>query len=464
MIKKYGLIIAVACIVAGALVAFFGTRTLLSVSIDGIPRTVDTHAFTVAGALTSARIPFHVEDAARPALGSLLPKSGAIQIESARPVHILVQPGNVWFHTYSAEKLPGNILLKAGIRLYPGDQVYLNGLAISANDPLPLAADYTLQVRLTQPITVTRNDQNITFFSSAFSLVQAFGQSGMPLNPGDLFSQPLDSPLLGPTSLVYNPAPLIQVSYKGELLTARSNASTVGGALADAGIALQDLDYTIPAEDQPVPADGNIRVVAVRDAVKVTQIARPFSTEYTTDANVELDTTKVIVPGINGLEVARQHVFTEDGKETSKVSEPSVVLSRPVNAVVAQGTKVVVKYLETPSGTIQYYRSITVHATSYSPCGSGVPGQCIHYTSSRKPVQFGVIAVSLAWYKLLQYDNIYVPGYGVGSVEDVGGGGHIWRYWIDLGYSDEDYVSWDSDVTIYFIYPPTVGSIPLSLP
>ena len=33
------------------------------------------------------------------------------------------------------------------------------------------------------------------------------------------------------------------------------------------------------------------------------------------------------------------------------------------------------------------------------------------------------------------------------------GSGVIGR-WIDLGYSDEDYVSWHSYVTVYFLWPP----------
>ena len=207
-------------------------------------------------------------------------------------------------------------------------------------------------------------------------------------------------------------------------------------------------------------------MVAVTDDVKVNQITSPFQTEYTVDSSVELDTTKVITAGQYGLAISRQHIFSEDGKETSRITEPSVILSKPVDAVVARGGKVVLKTLETPSGTIQYYRSITVHATSYSPCESdtGVAGQCMHGTSSRTQVRVGEIAVSLAWFKLLQFDTVYIPGYGVASVEDVGGGAHIWRYWIDLGYDDASYIPWDSDVTIYFLWPMYAGSPPITLP
>jgi len=289
---------------------------------------------------------------------------------------------------------------------------------------------------------------------------------GMALSPSDQFTSSLNSSLVGPSQQTFNPAPFLHITYKGETLVGRSAAATVGQALAESGISLQDLDYPIPAEDQPVPADGNIRIVAVTDTVEVNQITRPFSTEYTVDSTVELDTTKVIVAGQSGLEISRQHIFSEDGKETSRITEPSTVLSKPANAVLARGGKVVLKTLETPTGTIQYYRSITVHATSYSPCESdtGIEGQCMHGTSSHTQVRVGEIAVSLAWFKLLQFDTVYIPGYGVASIEDVGGGAHLWRYWIDLGYNDASYVPWDSDVTIYFLWPMFAGTPPISLP
>ena len=466
MLKKYGIWISIVLVITGIFLFYFGTRSVITVTVDGIDRTVLSHGFSVGSALVSARIPFHAEDRIQPGINSLLPKSGKIQVISAKLVHILVQPGNAWLQVFFADDHPGNILLKAGIRLFPGDEIYYNGLPVSASEPLPLASDFTLQVRIAQPITIAKNGLNTTMYSGAFSLIQGLGDSGMVLNPGDQFSIPLNSSLTGLNQISFNPAPILHITYQGETLIGRSSAPTVGQALTEAGISLQDLDYTVPAEDQPVPADGNIHVVAVTDSVKVNQIAIPFGNTNTTDASVELDTTKVTVPGQYGLEVSRLHIFSEDGKEIFRITEPSVVLSQPVNAQVAKGSKIVVKTLETPSGPIQYYRSITVHATSYSACGSatGIEGQCVHYTSSRTPVRFGEIGVSLAWFKLLQYDTVYIPGYGTASIEDVGGGAHIWRYWIDLGYSDEDFVSWDQDVTIYFLWPMYAGTPPLYLP
>jgi 3D (Asp-Asp-Asp) domain-containing protein len=52
----------------------------------------------------------------------------------------------------------------------------------------------------------------------------------------------------------------------------------------------------------------------------------------------------------------------------------------------------------------------------------------------------------------MQGQQLYIPGYGFASVEDVCGG-CTGRPWIDLGYSDHDFETWHSWVTVYFLTP-----------
>ncbi|MBI9043866.1 MAG: hypothetical protein JEZ06_05230, partial [Anaerolineaceae bacterium] len=81
---------------------------------------------------------------------------------------------------------------------------------------------------------------------------------------------------------------------------------------------------------------------------------------------------------------------------------------------------------------------------------------------SGEPVQQGVIAVRLHWYLQMAGQQVYIPGYGFARILDVGGG-IPGEYWIDLGYSDEDYVSWHQYVTLYFL-TPIPETIPWILP
>ena len=47
---------------------------------------------------------------------------------------------------------------------------------------------------------------------------------------------------------------------------------------------------------------------------------------------------------------------------------------------------------------------------------------------------------------------MYVPGYGLGLMADTGGPRSS-PYWIDLGYSDEDYVPWSRYIDVYLLAP-----------
>ena len=115
------------------------------------------------------------------------------------------------------------------------------------------------------------------------------------------------------------------------------------------------------------------------------------------------------------------------------------------------GTKVTVRTLDTPDGTIEYYRAVTVYATSYSPCRSGT-SSCITGTALGMKVGKGVVAVTSDWYRRFGGQSVYVPGYGKGVIADVGGG-IPGRRWIDLAYEDDTFEGWSRETTLYFLTP-----------
>ena len=121
--------------------------------------------------------------------------------------------------------------------------------------------------------------------------------------------------------------------------------------------------------------------------------------------------------------------------------------------------------MDTPSGTIQYWRALDMYATSYSPCRSaGEEGRCYPYTSAGHKVEIGVVAVIYDWWLKMAHHTVYIPGYGHAVISDVGGG-IPGKHWIDLGYSDDDWVPWSQWVTVYFTLPiPPADEILYILP
>jgi len=143
--------------------------------------------------------------------------------------------------------------------------------------------------------------------------------------------------------------------------------------------------------------------------------------------------------------------------EISRSTEDETVVRPAMNEIIGVGTQIVIRTLQTADGPIEYWRSRLVYATAYSPCGVYDPAtlggtRCWHYTASGKPVQRGVIAVIRSWYNYMVGQAVYVPGYGIGTIEDIGAG-FVDRDWIDLGFTDADLEPWSNWTTIYWLTP-----------
>ena len=108
----------------------------------------------------------------------------------------------------------------------------------------------------------------------------------------------------------------------------------------------------------------------MREEVSLVQTAIPYTTTYVADPNTELEQNSVVTAGQYGIQVARVRVRYEDGQQVSQKTDSAWVAKEPVAEELGYGTKVVVRTLDTPNGPIQYWRAITVYATSYSPCRS----------------------------------------------------------------------------------------------
>lgn len=444
----------------GLLLLAAGTRRAVTLFVDGLPRVIYSRALFAGQALSEAGIPLGPADRVFPAPHSLLKWNPVITVERASQVQ-LASPAGLSLPVLSHSRLPGNLLLAAGARLFPGDRVFWNGQALAFDAPLPRSEVYVLQLHPAVPIELTENGRPRTLYSAASSMAGALWQAGIRLSRVDDLSASPNALLGSANQVSFNRAVPLTIHTGERTLTARSAGQTVGQALADAGVSLQGLDYSIPAENEPLPAGGDIQVVRVREEVILEQTALPFTNEYIEDPETELDQKSILEPGQYGIQVSRVRVRFENGSEVSRKTEAQWTASEPKPQQVGRGTKVVIKTLDTPGGKIEYWRAVTVYATSYSPCRSG-GSRCYNSTSLGLPVQRGVIGVTRAWYSLMAGQQVYIPGYGKAIVADVGGG-VPGQHWIDLGFTDDEFEPWHQNVTLYFL-SPAPASIPWNLP
>ena len=354
------------------------------------------------------------------------------------------------------QRVPSAILSPAGIPLNPNDRLLLNGLPITPDQQI---TNYpiTLQLRRAVPLTVVLPDGERQIQSSAFTIGQALTEASVWLRAGDQINISLQSPIarlqFSDSPISIHPTQPLTITADGKTLQLDSSASTVGEALAGAGIPLLGVDSSLPAANETLPADGQIQVKRVSESILLTQKPIPFESELVASADVLLDQTQILQPGERGLSVQRIRIRYEDGQEMSRSTENETMVRPPKTRVLGYGTKIEIKTTIVDGVEIEYWRAVQMYATSFSPCRLGVAGLCSTRTASGLPLKKGVAGMKLNWYLAMQGQQFYIPGYGFAVLGDAGAGHPLGYPLIDLGYSDEDYVGWHQWVTVYFLTP-----------
>ena len=348
------------------------------------------------------------------------------------------------------ERTSSALLSQAGVTLDPSDQVLYKGFPISLDQSISnLPA--TLQIRRAVNLTLNTANESRQIQSSAFTVGEALSEVSYWLHAGDKIDSTLSSPIKDGMVINVPATRGITVRVDGKTLQIQSSALTVGEGLAEAGIPLFGSDYSLPAENEAMPSDGQIKVVRVSESLVLAQKPIPFESELVASADVPLDQTQILQPGENGLNVQRIRIRYEDGVEISRVSENETMVRPPKKRVLGYGTKIEVKTALVDGVTIEYWRAVQMYATAYSPCRSGAD-RCYSGTSSGKKLAKGMVGLRYSWYLAMGGQPLYIPGYGYATVADVCGG-CVGKPWIDLGYSDNDYQQWSSWVTVYFLTP-----------
>ena len=358
----------------------------------------------------------------------------ACQPESAPRVQLIVD-GQVRTIA-SSDLIPQNMLRNAAIPFAPADRVIMNGMPVALDQPLQPQAQFSLQLRRAVPVTLIASNGQMTINTAAFTVGEALQEAGISLFVTDLVEPPVETPVTSGMTITISPGRDAVINTTEMTIRILSAAGTVGQLLAEAGMPLVGLDYSSPSENEPLPADGQIRIVRVTEFITSAYKVIPYETELTVTAELQPPAQDILDPGETGISLTRTRIRYEDGSEVSRLVESESVVRLPRTRVARSS----------------FWAAKEMYATSYSPCNSG-SSTCYYGTSSGIPVAHGVVAMIRDWYLALKGTRVYIPGYGNAVVADVGGGFPDGRAWIDLGYSDSEYVGWSQWVTVYFLAP-----------
>ena len=239
---------------------------------------------------------------------------------------------------------------------------------------------------------------------------------------------------------------VVTVWVDGLNLETRTQSAIVGALLTHMDIALMGLDYTIPRETTDITSGMLVRVIRVREEI-ISEISdTAFDNTFQSDPSLALDEKRVVQVGRKGLRRKDIRIRYENDIEVTRTVEGHVTVQEVQNQITHYGSGIFIRVIQTSEGSREYWRKIRMLTTSYHPAALG--GDDITATGRR--LTKGIVAVDPT---IIPYGSeVYVPGYGIGLVADTGGPRST-RRWIDLGYDDDNWVSWSQYTDVYLLTP-----------
>lgn len=408
-------------------------------------QTIQTGASTVGDMLTEQGVNVSSEDAVSHHPADPIQDGMTITISRARDVTLTLN-GNLQTLKTPFEN-PLDILNSANISLTAKDKIWLDG-SLATLDMLPLwtVPVTEIEIRTALTLTVMDNGETTTIHTTADTVGDALFEAGITLYLTDLIAPSSETALINDMQITIERAIPIQLIVDGVTVEARTNAATVADVLTELNAPLFGLDYVKPDEDTPVTENMTIEIIRVTEEVITTTEPVSYDVTYQSDANMNLDEKALVQNGKNGLQETLIRVRYENGIEVSRTEEGTTVTESPINEVIAYGTNIVLQTIDTPEGPREYWRTFRVYATSYYPEALGGD----NVTAIGATLEKGVIGADP---KIIPWrTQMYVPGYGVGRMADTGGPRSS-PFWIDLGYSDEDWEAWYHYVDVYLLTP-----------
>ncbi|MBV6396779.1 MAG: hypothetical protein HFACDABA_02380 [Anaerolineales bacterium] len=340
----------------------------------------------------------------------------------------------------AGDLIPAHILKTASVSFSPNDQILVNGSSVSPDQPLQGGDHFILQLRRAVAVTIFAPNGQLTINTAAFTVGEALREAGIAsFGARDRIEPPANTFVTSGMLIHVASARPMTVTAGDKTVTAYTSAPTIFAGMAEAGIPLMGLDRSAPGENEAFPGDGQMRMVRVSEAMIGAYKAIQNETQLIVTTELEPPLQDTLEAGAIGLAFERTRIRYEDGVEVGRAVESETVIRKPQARVVRSS----------------YWAAKQMYATSYSPCRSGVDG-CLNGTSSGMTVQRGVVAMYYEWYLALGGVRVFIPGYGIAVIGDVGGGFPDRRPWIDLGFSDADYEEWSGWVTVYFLAPAPI--------
>lgn len=452
--------------------AYWATQRRVTITINGVVYTHRTHQSTTAGVLRELGIDVQPPDVlTAPSVAEL--RSGApIVLQVARRVQVVHDGALSRASGHYASV--GEALAALDMAAQPHDRLTLGNTPCTPATPLPqpnagqsvsatrwlaeLRRPVAVALERAIAISVREGELSTTLYTTAGNVGEALFEHDVLLYEGDRVQPELAASLSpGLVVRIERARPLtLSVGGVGRLL--RTRMETVRDLLQAYAVSLGPKDYVLPDPRSAIARDMRVQVVRVEDAYYIEEVPIPYEVRYEPDPEMDIDLSDVAAWGVEGAHRRRMRVHYEDGREIYRVEEEEWIAREARDRIISYGTRIVLRELETPDGTITYWRHLRMLATSYNAATAGTPltASWYGYTRLGEKARKGIIAVDPQVIALRQ--GMYVPGYGAGYAGDTGSA--IKGRRIDLCYDDHNLVLWRTWVDVYLLAPaPPTDSI-----
>ena len=145
----------------------------------------------------------------------------------------------------------------------------------------------------------------------------------------------------------------------GETRMLATDALTVRDLLVEAGVTLDEDDRVVPVESTFVENGMSVRVIRIETHTETEQIETPFERRTVREASIPAGETRLLEPGVNGIEELTYRITVEDNVEVERLLVRRATLQEPRTEVILIGVQAELKPMPI-TGTVAYVASRNV--------------------------------------------------------------------------------------------------------